>query len=197
MSWKLVDRYEIDGVRHLLGVSPWPLERCDLFKPRREQGLGCSEKHPPRRARINGPSPLECLRFLRGIITRQRLNYLVPVSVVWQASFMIEHKFCMAADILKILAMGKPSSWAGHRASVPSECCGTVSDTASFQRGGPDPRITFHKNRMLHLPVISWTFILLQGATRDQVNTDSLYERGTNSLPRRNTKTLCLSPPEV
>lgn len=34
---------------------------------------------------------------------------------MWRVSFMIEHEFCMAADISKILAMGELSSWAGHR----------------------------------------------------------------------------------
>lgn len=53
--------------------------------------------------------------LLKGIITRQRLNYLVLLPVVWRVSFMIEHEFCMAADISKILAMGDLASWAQTR----------------------------------------------------------------------------------
>lgn len=72
---------------------------------------------------------------------------------------MIEHEFCIATDISKILAKGELSSWAGHRLGkqtfVSPECCRTTSDTESFEKGGPDRHITFHKNRTLHLPAIS------------------------------------------
>lgn len=59
-----------------------------------------------------GLPPLWMPLLLRGIITRQRLNYLALIPVEWRLSFMIEHEFCMAADISKILAMGELSSWA-------------------------------------------------------------------------------------
>ena len=59
-----------------------------------------------------GLPPLWMPLLLRGIIRRQRLNYLALIPVVWRLSFMIEHEFCMAADISKILAMGELSSWA-------------------------------------------------------------------------------------
>lgn len=59
-----------------------------------------------------GLPPLWMPLLLRGIITRQRLNYLALIPVEWRLSFMIEHEFCMATDISKILAMGELSSWA-------------------------------------------------------------------------------------
>lgn len=77
MSWKLVDRCETVSGWHLLGVRPWPWERFDLFKSKREQRLGCSQMHPPRQARITRRAPpLWMPSLFTGIITRQRLNNL-------------------------------------------------------------------------------------------------------------------------
>lgn len=114
---------------------------------------------------------------MRRIIRRQRLNYLVLLAVVWRVSFMIEHEFYMASDISKIIATGERSmSNSENRPFVSCECFRTTSDTA-FRWAAPWRRIAFHNNRMLHLPVISWTFIVLLSLTHDRVNADSLHER--------------------
>lgn len=112
-----------------------------------------------------GLPPLWMPLLLRGIIRRQRLNYLALIPVVWRLSFMIEHEFCMAADISKILAMGELSSWAEQTPQTDPlfhvSAAGLRLTRRAFKRVAPTRHITFHKNRMLHLPVISWTFILL------------------------------------
>ena len=65
MTGRLVHRCEVVSGWHLLGVSPWLRGRSDPFKSKREQGLGCSEEHPPSQARINNPAPLNAFAFQR------------------------------------------------------------------------------------------------------------------------------------
>lgn len=165
MTWKLVDRCEIVAVWHLLGVSPWPQERSDLFKSNWEHGLGCSEKHPPRRARINGPAPpLNAVAF-EGNHNETKAE-LFSTDPCWVTAFVYDWAWILHGRWhFKNPRYGRTVKlgWADStdRPSVPCERRRTTSDTTSFQKGGPDRHITFHKNRMLHLPVISWTFILL------------------------------------
>lgn len=107
---------------HLLGASSWPWERSDLFKSKWKQGLGCFGEAPTKASTDQQACPPWMPSLLKGIITRQRLNYLVLFPVVWRVSFMIEHEFCMAADISKILAMGELSSRARHRLGKQTFC---------------------------------------------------------------------------
>lgn len=133
--------------------------------------------------------------LFRRIITRQRLNYLV--LLLWCDRFHL----WLIMNFTWLLSFKNPcyggtDELAASRPSVSSECCRTTSDMVSLQKGGPYRHITFHKNKMLHLPVISWTFIVLLNTTHDQVDMKSCHEWWTNSLPQADTKTLCLAPPE-
>lgn len=199
MSWKLVNRCAIVRVWHLLGVSPWPRERPDLFR---------SEQRT--RSRVFGGAPTEASTdqwarppwmpsLLRGIITRQRLNYLVLVPVVWRAPFMIEHEFCMAADISKILAIGGV-----HKLGWAQTFCFiwmlNVWQGELTKGGGPDRRITFHKKQNASPPGDLLNFLFrgwVRLVTRLTQKPSVKGVGGQIHYLGPGTKTLCLAPPEV
>lgn len=108
---------------------------------------------------------------------------------------MIEHEFCMAADILKILAGGRgvQLGWGGARARAnrplfqPSAAEPRLTRWGFQRGGGPDRRITFHQNRMLHLPEILNFY-----SARDSCSKGGLCVCVCGEFI-----TLCLAPPEV
>lgn len=198
MTWKPVDRWGIVGGWHLLGVSLWPWERFDLFKSKREQVLGCSEEHPPRRARISRPAPFNAFACKRNHNkTKAELFSAAPCCVtgfVYDWAWILHGSWHFKNPCYgRTVKVGWAQTW---HTNLPFHLSAAGPRLANFKKGGPYRYITFHKNRMLHLPVISWTFIVLLSSTCDQVNLESLHERWTNSLPWPDTKILCLAPPE-